>query len=234
MPPVGRTADQACPCSGGFGAVDGLLPFGLLSMAVVSLHELAHAFTLKHFGGSVSEMGLLFMCLMPAAYTNSSDSYRLPRWQHCLVIGAGVLCQLMIAAIAFWIWFSTAKSVSLHTGAYLLMVAAVFTIALNLNPLARFDGYYLLAAATGINNLKGRSFGLYKAWLSHQPSPERGHTRWILAAYAPFSFLYLLLIFGKLVLWLGNTILTHVPYLALFLFLIWLLYYCYPESSNEC
>ena len=206
-----------------------LLPFGLLSMLVVSLHELAHAFTLKHFGGAVSEMGLLFMCLMPAAYTNSSDSYRLARWQRCLVIGVGVLCQIIIAAIAFWIWFATANSSSLHTTAYLFMVAALFTVALNLNPLARFDGYYLLAAATGINNLKGRSFGLYAAWLRRQASPEQGRERWILAAYAPLSFLYLLLIFGKLFLWLGNAILTHVPFLVLFLFVIWLIYYYYPE-----
>ena len=208
-----------------------LLPFGLLSMAVISLHELAHAFTVKHFGGIVPDMGLLFMCLMPAAYTNSSDSYRMYRWQRCLVIGAGVLCQVVIAAIAFWLWHFTANSSSLHTAAYLLMAAALFTVALNLNPLARFDGYYLLVAATGINNLKGRSFGLYKAWLSRQPSVERGCDRWILAAYAPLSFLYLLLVFGQLFLWLGNTILTHIPVLALFLFVLWLIYYYYPEST---
>lgn len=208
-----------------------LLPFGLLSMAVVSLHELAHAFTVKHFGGIVPDMGLLFMCLMPAAYTNSSDSYRMYRWQRCLVIGAGVLCQVVIAAIAFWLWHFTANSSNFHTGAYLLMAAALFTVALNLNPLARFDGYYLLVAATGINNLKGRSFGLYKAWLSRQPSPEGGRDRWILAAYAPLSFLYLLLVFGQLFLWLGNTILTHIPFLALFLFVLWLIYYYYPEST---
>jgi putative peptide zinc metalloprotease protein len=209
-----------------------LLPFALLSMAVISLHELAHAFTLKHFGGSVSEMGLLWMCLMPAAYTNSSDSYRLRRQQRCLVIGAGVLCQLIISAIAFWLWFSTSNGSSLHTGAYLLMAAALFTVALNLNPLARFDGYYLISAATGINNLKSRSFGLYAAWLRRQPSPESGRDRWILAAYAPLSFIYLLLVFGRLFLWLGNLLLTHVPYLALVLLGLWLIYYFYPSSQS--
>jgi putative peptide zinc metalloprotease protein len=210
-----------------------LLPFGLLSMLVVSLHELAHAFTLKHFGGLVSEMGLLFMCLIPAAYTNSSDSYLVSRWQRCLVVGAGVLCQIVIAAIAFWVWFSTANSSSIHTGAYLLMVAALFTVALNLNPLAKFDGYYLLAAVTGINNLKGRSFTLYRAWLNRQSSPEVGQQRWILAAYAPLSFLYLLLVFGRLLLWLVSTILTHAPYLTLSLFGLWLIYYIYPTASDE-
>lgn len=208
-----------------------LLPFAMLSMLVISLHELAHAFTLKHFGGLVPEIGLLFMCLMPVAYTNTSDSYRVGRWQRCLVYGAGVLCQVVIAAIAFWVWVATAPS-SFHTGAYLLMVSALFTVALNLNPLAKFDGYYLLAAANGINNLKGRSFGLYRAWFSRQPSPETGRHRWILAAYAPLSFLYLVLVFGKLFLWLSGAILTHIPYLALILFALWFIYYIYPDNSN--
>jgi putative peptide zinc metalloprotease protein len=44
-------------------------------MAVVTLHELGHAFTLKYYGGIVPEIGLLIMMLMPAAYTNTTDSY---------------------------------------------------------------------------------------------------------------------------------------------------------------
>ena len=208
-----------------------VLPFGLLSMAVVSLHELAHAFTLKHFGGVVSEVGLLFMCLMPAAYTNSSDAYRLRTSQHCLVIGAGVLCQVTIAAVAFWLWFATAKSTWVHTTSYLLMIAALFTIALNLNPLARFDGYYLLSAAMGIRNLKPRSLALYSALLTQRPIPETGCDRCFLTIYGPFSILYLLLVFGKLFLWLGNLVLTHIPYLTLIVFVIWLVYYLYPAKS---
>lgn len=210
-----------------------LLPFGLLSMAVVSLHELAHAFTLKHFGGAVSEMGLLFMCLMPAAYTNSSDSYQVNNGQRLLVIGAGVLCQVTIAAIAFWLWFATAPSAWVHLASYLLMVAALFTVALNLNPMAKFDGYYLLSAATGIRNLKPRSFLLYKTLLQRQPSPEWGRDRWVLATYAPLSFLYVLLVFGQLFLWLGDVILTHIPYLALVLFVLWLIYYLTPENHDR-
>jgi putative peptide zinc metalloprotease protein len=210
-----------------------LLPFGLLAMAVVSLHELAHAFTLKHFGGAVSEMGLLFMCLIPAAYTNSSDSYQVSNRRRCWVIGAGVLCQLVIAAIAFWFWFATASSAGLHTVSYLLLVAALFTVALNLNPMARFDGYYLLSAATGIRNLRPRAFLFYKALLQRQPSPERGRDRWILAAYGPLSVAYLLLVFGQLFLWLASAILTHIPYLALVLFILWLIYYLSPEPHDR-
>jgi putative peptide zinc metalloprotease protein len=82
-----------------------LLPLGLLSGLVIALHELAHAFTLKHYGGIVPEIGLLIICLMPGCYTNTTDSYCLTRRsQRALVVGAGVLCQLTLWAIALWFW----------------------------------------------------------------------------------------------------------------------------------
>lgn len=168
-----------------------VLSFGLLVALVVTLHELGHAFTLKHYGGIVPEMGFLFMFLMPAAYTNTTDSYCLSRFKRIQVIAAGILVQIAIAAFAFWLWEFSAEGLWLHTVSYLLMVAALFTIALNLNPLAKFDGYYLAVAITGINNLRSRSFRFYQNLFSLRPITEKKCDRLILATYAPFSFLYI-------------------------------------------
>jgi hypothetical protein len=44
---------------------------------------------------------------------------------------------------------------------------------------------------------------------------------------------YLLLVFGQLFLWLASAILTHIPYLALVLFILWLIYYLSPESHDR-
>ena len=211
-----------------------LLPFILLSLAVVSLHELGHAFTLKHYGGIVPEIGLLFMCLMPAAYTNTTDAYCLiKKQQRFWVVAAGVACQLIIAAIAFWLWFTSADNTWLHTGSYLLMGAALFTVALNLNPLVRFDGYYIAVALTGINNLRQRSFQLYQNLMRGQPTHESPRDTWILLAYAPLSFAYLIFIFGKLFFWLSTWILTHIPYLSLILFILWVIYYTTPTKNHD-
>jgi putative peptide zinc metalloprotease protein len=210
-----------------------LLPFLLLSVLVVSLHELGHAFTLKHYAGIVPEIGLIFMCLMPAAYTNTTDAYCLvKKRQRFWVVAAGVTIQLVIGAMAFWLWFTSAEGTWLHTSSFLLMGAALFTVALNLNPLARFDGYYLAVALTGINNLRSRSFLLYKRLLGGYPAVESGRDFWILLAYAPLSFLYLTLVFGKLLLWLGTWIAIHIPYLALVLFVFWLIYYTAPTPQK--
>ncbi|HEY9829674.1 MAG TPA: site-2 protease family protein [Stenomitos sp.] len=211
-----------------------LLPFALLMMGVVSLHELGHAFTLKHYGGIVPEIGLLFMCFIPGCYTNTTDSYCLvKRRQRLLVVAAGVLVQLMIWAVALWMWNLSNPDTWLHTTSYLLMVAALFTMALNLNPLSKFDGYYLAVALSGINNLRSRSFQLYANLFRFRPNSERLSDALILAAYAPFSFAYILLVFGHLWLGLGDWLLTHIPMTALTLFVFWAIYFYSPQPESR-
>lgn len=209
-----------------------MFPFVLLVMGVVSIHELGHAFTLKHYGGLVPEVGLLFMCLFPAAYTNTSDSYCLSRWQRIQVVAAGVLTQIAIAAIAFWAWQFSVQGSGLYVSSYLLMVASLFTVALNLNPLAKFDGYHLAVAVTGINNLRSRSFGFYKNLLQGKPLRETREDCRILAIYAPFSLMYVCGVFGFLFLRLTHWTLTNIPAIAAFALSIWAIYYfLVPEES---
>ncbi|MGB5967981.1 MAG: M50 family metallopeptidase [Spirulinaceae cyanobacterium] len=210
-----------------------LLPFGLLTMLVVTLHELGHALTLKHYQGIVPEIGLLFMLLIPAAYTNTTDSYCLvKKRQRLLVVGAGILVQVTIAAIAFWLWQGTVESSWLDTSSYLLLIAALFTIALNLNPLARFDGYHFLVALTGINNLRQRSFDFYRNLLIFNPTGEPGNIKPILAAYAPLSFAYIILVFGRILYLVTTWTLDYFAITALLLLLGWLIYYFFPNSKT--
>ena len=211
-----------------------IIPFCLLAMLVVTLHELGHAFTLKHYGGIVPEVGLLFMLLIPAAYTNTTDSYRLVKGrQRVLVIAAGVIFQLIIAACALWLWNISVSGSWLATTSYLLMVAALFTVAVNLNPLAKFDGYYLAVALTGINNLRTRCFGLYANLLRRQPIQESSRDALILAAYAPLSFVYLLTVFGFIFYRVTDWSLTNIPTLAFTLLTLWAIYFYFPTNSNS-
>ena len=111
------------------------------------------------------------------------------------------------------------------------MVASLFTVAINLNPLAKFDGYYLASAVTGINNLRGRSFMFYGHLLRLQLGPERPCDRLILAAYAPFSFLYILSVFGFLFARVIDWTLTNIPFIALVLLLLWAIYFYMPSDQ---
>jgi multidrug efflux pump subunit AcrA (membrane-fusion protein)/Zn-dependent protease len=210
-----------------------LLPFILLTILVVTLHELGHAFTLKHYGGIVPEVGVMIRFFFPAAYTNTTDSYCLvKRRQRGLVVGAGVLCQIIIWAMGLWLWNLSSSGTWLSTTSYLLMVAALFTVAINLNPLTKFDGYYLAVALSGINNLRSRSFGFYANLLSWRPIQENRRDALVLAAYAPFSLAYTLLVFGHLFGWLGDWSLTNIPFWTLTLLTLWAIYFYWPNSTN--
>ncbi len=210
-----------------------VLPFGILAMLVVSIHELSHAFTLKYYGGIVPEMGLLFMLLIPAAYTDTTDGYCLmKRSQRVLVVGAGVLCQLTIGAIALWLWNLSASGTWLHTGSYLLMVAALFTVAINLNPLAKFDGYYLAVALSGINNLRDRSFKFYTNLFCGQPIREKQQIQWVLALYAPLSLTYTLFIFSFLLFQVLDWSLMNLSIWPLILLILWAIYFYFPTSAT--
>ncbi|MGB3401682.1 MAG: M50 family metallopeptidase [Microcoleaceae cyanobacterium] len=211
-----------------------LLPFGLLAMFVVTIHELGHAFTLKNYGGIVPEFGLFIMMFIPAAYTDTTDSYCLvKRYQRLLVFGAGVIVQFIIAAIALLLWNWSNPSSWLHTASYLLMTAALFTVALNLNPLAsRFDGYYIASAITGINNLRSRSFKLYRNFFTGKPNVENQQDTLILACYAPFSLAYIYFVFGFLILRITDFSFANIPTLSLILLLIWIIYSMLPVSKS--
>ncbi|WP_445249373.1 hypothetical protein [Microcoleus sp. OTE_8_concoct_300] len=88
----------------------------------------------------------------------------------------------------------------------MLIVAALLTVAINLNLLNRFDGYYLLVAGTGINNLRQRSFDFYVNLLQRKEMEEAAETQWVLAAYAPLSILYTVWVLSYLASLLGNLV----------------------------
>lgn len=204
--------------------------FGILSLLVISLHELGHAYTLKHYDRTVPHIGIMLMLFMPAAFTDTTDQYTLTRSQRALVVGAGVITQLAIAALGFWLWQFSSIGTWLHSSSFLLVLAALFTITINLNPLSRFDGYYLLVALSGVNNLKSLSRRFYQ-YLLQGRRPQTRQWR-ILATYGPLSLLYTLLVMGLLLHnFLGWTI-TNIPMLSLGGFLSWLgWFFLMPDKS---
>ncbi|MEH2073794.1 MAG: M50 family metallopeptidase [Nostoc sp.] len=189
-----------------------IIPFVLLMMLVVSIHELGHAFTLKHYKGVVLDIGIMFICLFPGAYTNTTDAYGLvKRRQRTLVMAAGVICQVVIWGIALCLWSISTPGNWFYTATYLLMLAAQFTLALNLNPLNKFDGYYLVEAITGINHLRKRSFAYYAQLWRREPSLERTEDIGIIAVYAPACLLYITWLLVNLFFWIWHLYTPYFP-----------------------
>jgi putative peptide zinc metalloprotease protein len=137
-----------------------------ISLGVVKIiHEFGHGLSCKRFGGEVHEMGALLMCFSPALYCNVSDSWVLPnKWHRIIISAAGIYVELLIAAIATFVWWYTPTQPFINNLALSLMVVcSVSTVVFNANPLMRYDGYYVLADWLEIPNLREKS----NRYLSH-------------------------------------------------------------------
>ena len=138
-------------------------PYNALWLAVVLgltkvVHEFGHGLTCKHFGGECHEMGVMILVLTPCLYCNVSDSWMLPnKWQRAAIGAAGMYVEVIIAAMATYIWWFTQPGLLNMVCLNIIFVSSVSTILFNANPLLRYDGYYILADVVEIPNLRQKA-----------------------------------------------------------------------------
>ncbi|MBT4137970.1 MAG: peptidase M50, partial [Candidatus Latescibacteria bacterium] len=121
---------------------------------IKTLHEFGHAFAVRRFGGEVHTMGVMFLIFSPLPYMDATASWFFRnKWHRVLVGAAGMIVEIFVAAIALFIWAGTGPGI-VHTLAYnMVFVASVSTVLFNINPLLRFDGYYILSDLLDMPNL---------------------------------------------------------------------------------
>ena len=132
-----------------------LMWVALIGLKVI--HEFGHAYACKSFGGHVPEMGAFFILFTPVAYVDATDSWTFPSARRrAIVTLGGVYFESIVGAIALFVWAATEASL-LNAFAYqVVILATVTTAAFNLNPLLRYDAYYLVSDAVAIPNLRAR------------------------------------------------------------------------------
>lgn len=185
---------------------------GLAVAAVIqtALHEMAHGLTCKHYGGTVPETGfLLILFFLPALYVDVSDAWLFRRRRHRVLVSlAGPMLDLGVAALAILAWRVMPPS-DLRAGLVLLAVASTISVVLNLNPLLRLDGYYVLSDLSGIPNLRQSAVQFLAGGLRRRGVDADGaidvtpRARGFLLLYAVLSVAYMgfvLSILGRLVL----------------------------------
>lgn len=166
---------------------------------IKALHEFGHGLTCKNYGGEVHEMGWLFMVFFPFFYCNVSDSWTFPDKRHRLLVTAGgIFTELMFASAAVVIWYFTETESFIHSLSYnVIMACSLGTILFNMNPLLKFDGYYILMDLVEIPNLRQRASQLVeRLWIRYifggesTEMPEEHRYRYIFPAYAIAALAY--------------------------------------------
>jgi putative peptide zinc metalloprotease protein len=141
----------------------GLIFYFISLVFIKTLHELAHAYTVIRYGCQVPTMGVALLVMFPILYTDTSDTWRVKSAKERVHVGAaGMMMEMYIACIATFCWAFLPDGI-LKSAAFILATTSwIMSLAINLNCLMRFDGYYILSDLLGIQNLQKRSFAIGK------------------------------------------------------------------------
>jgi putative peptide zinc metalloprotease protein len=205
-----------------------LLYLGLIF--IKTIHEFGHAIFCRKFGGEVHVMGVMLMIFTPMPYVDATSSWSFrQRWKRVLVGAAGMIVELFVAALATFVWARTAPG-TLHNLAYNMMfVASVSTIIFNINPLLRFDGYYILSDLIEIPNLNQRATGqlrhlaesrLFGVKPSEGPAGTRREAGWLIF-YGITSGIYRVIVFSGVLLAVADRFLIIGIVMAMFCLISW-------------
>lgn len=203
------------------------------------LHELGHGYQAVSRGLRVPVMGVAFLVMFPLLYTDVTDAWRLrSRRDRIMIDSGGVLVELAIAVYATLAWCFLPDGAMRSAAFAIATTSWFFSLLVNLNPLMRFDGYYLLSDAVGIQNLQPRAFAMGKWGLRRllfgldTPPPERvtRGTRRFMSLYSYAVWIY------RFFLFLGIALLVYAVVfkaLGIVLFLVEIFFFIGRPILNE-
>ncbi len=188
-----------------------VVPMLVVMVVVKALHELGHALTCRRFKARCQEIGVMLLIGTPTLYCDVTDAWRLPnKWQRILISSAGMLVELVLASIATIIWWQSPPGIVNMLASQTMFVCSVGTLAFNLNPLLRCDGYYILSDWLEVPNLWQDARGLlqrrvYRLLFGLESQEDAtlpaAWEPWLLA-YAIGSILYSLLLVSTILAFL--------------------------------
>jgi putative peptide zinc metalloprotease protein len=162
----------------------------LLFLSSLLVHELGHASACSRFGATPSDIGFAAYLIYPAFYSDVTSAWSLRRWQRVVVDLGGTYFHAVVAGIYAGLYLWTGWE-PLRSAFFMIWVGALFS----LNPIFKFDGYWVLADALGVTNLSRQPTLLLRHALTRlrgRPATALPWPGWVLAAlaiYAPATFL---------------------------------------------
>ena len=180
--------------------------FGFVLALIVSkaLHELGHAVVATRLGVRVAHMGVAFLVMWPMLYTDTGESWRLRSHRQRLAISiAGISVELALAGLSTLAWVLLDDGALRQAALYLATTGWVLSLALNVSPFMRFDGYFILSDVLNFPNLHERSGAQARVWLRRNllglpdawPEVLPDKTRRTLIVFAFVTWIYRLIVF---------------------------------------
>jgi putative peptide zinc metalloprotease protein len=189
-------------------ASENLVVMWLVYPLVKLIHEFGHAIAVKVRQAEVHEMGVMLLVMVPIPYVDatSASSFR-DKKERMLVGSAGMLFEMFLAALAMFFWVDAQPGIARAFSYNIMLIAGVSTLVFNINPLLRFDGYYILSDLVEIPNLGSRSNQyltylvnkyLLRAKNTHNTEDSTGEKAWFVF-YGIASFIYRMVVLFSII-----------------------------------
>ncbi len=201
------------------------------------VHECGHAFACKYFSakdglsGDVHSMGIMLLLFAPVPYIDVSSSVQLrSRFARAAVAMAGMYCEFFVAFVSMLVWANTSTETALHILARnCVILTSITTLLFNINPLLRFDGYFVLSDLLNLPNLYQRSQAyvvyIFKRYIlgitKAITNVEKRKEKIIYVIYAIGAFIYRIIITVGIYLILKGNLALLGTILALSLIMLW-------------
>jgi putative peptide zinc metalloprotease protein len=185
-----------------FFSPQSFLLFAAAQIFIKTCHEFGHATTCRRFGGEVHEMGACFICTIPCGYVDASDGWMMRKKSHKIYTTiAGIFVEFMLASFAAYLWYFASPGLFKELMFRAMLIASFNTVMFNMNPLMKFDGYYVLSDLWEIPNLRTKaitycSYHLQRCLFGYRNQQQEmmldGESRqWVFIAYAVAAYLYM-------------------------------------------
>lgn len=131
-----------------FGSYRGSEIYILMALVFVkTAHEFGHAMAIVKFGGYVSSINVVLIGGMPLPKNDAVRMHKTGYLERSIIGIAGIYLELVLALICAILWVVLDDGplrVAVH---FVAIVSLPLTVAINLIPLMKFDGYYILSSA---------------------------------------------------------------------------------------
>ena len=188
------------------GVHDALYNPVLLFTVIVSIviatafHEFGHASACRYGGACPGVIGVGAYLVWPVFYCDVTDAYRLNRAGRLRTDLGGIYFNLIAVLVAGAVFLATGQEVALLVAALLHII-----VLIQLIPLMRFDGYYVLSDLTGVPDILSRIKPIFRSLVRGRKREPRvaelkPWVRFVVTAYLVMLVPALALLFAWMVI----------------------------------
>ena len=146
----------------------------LLFLFSILAHEFGHSSACSRYGAQPGEIGFCFYFVFPAFYSNVSSAWELKRKHRVVVDIGGIFFQLIVGSIYIFIYRFYTPWEPLYVATLMIFGSCLFS----LNPIFKFDGYWLIADSLGVTNLSHQRTRIFQYILGRLVSKDSLSLPW--------------------------------------------------------